>query len=72
MTDFRLFYEVLNDPDGQQFDVQRIVENGGRGDPRAFLPSNKDFSLDNYPQVCLGCYLSESETLVNQGQASAA
>lgn len=63
MTDFRLFYEILNVPDREQFDIQRIVENGRRGDLGSVLAEHPDFSLDNYPQVCLSGFLGQTDSL---------
>jgi hypothetical protein len=57
-TDFRLFYDVLEDPDGKQFDLRRIVDTGRYGVPEKILQEQGNFALDGYPQNCLTVTLS--------------
>ncbi|MFL6214353.1 MAG: hypothetical protein ACJ74J_10735 [Blastocatellia bacterium] len=52
-TDFRLFYDVLEDPEEKEFDLRRIVATGRYGMPDAALKEQGDFALDGYPQNCL-------------------
>jgi hypothetical protein len=52
-TDFRLFYDVLEDPEGEKFDLRRVVETGCFGVPEKALKAQGDFALDGYPQNCL-------------------
>jgi hypothetical protein len=51
-TDFRLFYDVLEAPEGEKFDLRRFVETGCYGVPDKALKSQGDFALDGYPQSC--------------------
>lgn len=69
-TDFQLFYKILDDPDARRFDLQRIVENGGRGDPGVVLKHHPNLSLDNLPQICLSGFLGETESLIEPEQES--
>lgn len=62
-TDFQLFYRILYDPADRRFDLQRIVENYGRGDLGVPLKGDPNFSLDNLPQVCLSGFLGETQSL---------
>jgi hypothetical protein len=52
-TDFRLFYDVLEDFAGKKFDLRRIVATGCYGMPDSALKDQGDFALDGYPQNCL-------------------
>lgn len=52
-TDFRLFYDVLEDPEEKKFDLRRIVATGCYGMPDSALKEQGDFALDGYPQKCL-------------------
>lgn len=62
-TDFRLFYDVVEDPGGEQYDLRRIVETGCHAAPEARIGDRMDFSLDGFPQNCLVGYLGETQTL---------
>ena len=62
-TDFRLYYEVLRDPDGREFDLRRTVETGGHAAPEEALSGREDLSLDGYPQNCAAVYLGQTDTL---------
>jgi hypothetical protein len=57
-TDFRFVYDVISNGDEnrveERFDLQRVVENDGRGNAEDTLASNPDFSLDMFPQPCVG------------------
>jgi hypothetical protein len=63
-TDFRLFYEVLKDPERKQFDLRRIVETGCYAAPEETIEERKDFSLDGFPQNCITAFLGSTESLV--------
>lgn len=52
-TDFRLFYDVLEDPEAKKFDLRRIVATGRCGVPDSALAEQGDYALDGYPQNCL-------------------
>jgi hypothetical protein len=52
-TDFRLFYDVLEDPEERKYDLRRIVPAGCFGTPDSALNEQGDFALDGYPQTCL-------------------
>jgi hypothetical protein len=52
-TDFRLFYDVLEDPEEKKFDLRRIVETGCFGMPDSAFNGQGNFALDGYPQNCL-------------------
>src|SRR5438128_7608860 len=52
-TDFRLFYDVLEDPGEKKFDLRRMVATGRFGTPDSALQEQGDFALDGYPQNCL-------------------
>jgi hypothetical protein len=52
-TDFRLFYDVVEDPEEKKFDLRRIVATGRYGMPDSALKEQGDFALDGYPQNCL-------------------
>jgi hypothetical protein len=52
-TDFRLFYDVLEDPEEKKFDLRRMVATGRFGTPDSALQQQGDFALDGYPQNCL-------------------
>ena len=69
-TDFRLFYEVIKDPDGKQFDLRRIVETGCYGEPEDAIEGRKDFSLDGWPQNCTVADLGISNGLAPRRQNS--
>jgi len=62
-TDFLLFYDVIHDPDKRKFDLQRSVENGGRGNPGITIPDRNDLSLDTPPLNCLIGFLSQTDTI---------
>lgn len=62
-TDFRLFYEVVKDPKGNQFDLRRIVETGCYAAPEESIGGRMDYSLDGFPQNCLTAFVSETTTL---------
>jgi hypothetical protein len=62
-TDFRLFYEVLEDPEGRTFDLRRIAETGYYGAPEEPLEGRKDFSLDGAPENCFTGRLGQTQTL---------
>lgn len=51
-TDFRLFYEAVKDPAGEQFDLRRIVETGCHVDPDEELEQITNFTLDGFPERC--------------------
>ncbi len=57
-TDFRFIFDAASNQTGERFDLQRVVENGGRGNIEAGLPGHSDFSLDSEPFVCMGGLLS--------------
>ena len=61
-TDFRLFYQVLKDPKGRQFDLRRTVETGCSKSPTEALRELEDFVLDGYPECCLVAFLSRTQT----------
>lgn len=52
-TDFRLFYDVLEDPEEKKFDLRRMVATGRFGVPDSVLNGQDNFVLDGYPQNCL-------------------
>lgn len=62
-TDFRLFYDVLHDPEGEMFDLRRVVNTGGRLKAEAPIADEVDFSLDGFPQTCLAVLLGETTHL---------
>ena len=62
-TDFRLFYEAVKDPDGQRFDLRRIVETGCYAEPEDPIEGRKDFSLDGFPEKCMVGFLGKTDTL---------
>jgi len=62
-TDFRLFYEVVKDPDGQRFDLRRIVETGCYAEPEDPIEGRNDFSLDGFPEKCMVGFLGKTDTL---------
>lgn len=51
-TDFRLFYDVLEDPEEKKFDLRRIVATGCYGIPDPALREQGNYTLDGYPQSC--------------------
>ncbi|HEX8089308.1 MAG TPA: hypothetical protein VF762_10670 [Blastocatellia bacterium] len=61
-TDFRLFYDVLKDPDGKRYDLRRMVETGPYGRPEQVIEDRRNLSLDGYPQNCLVADTSISNT----------
>jgi len=63
-TDFRLFYNVVQDPDKRKFDLQRIVDNGARGNPGITVHHRNDLSLDTPPQNCVTCFLGRTDTIL--------
>ena len=62
-TDFRLFYDVLMDPEQRQFDLRRIVETGRYGAPEEALQDRNDFSLDGFPESCVTAFLGRTDSL---------
>jgi hypothetical protein len=52
-TDFRLYYDVVSDPEGKQFDLRRIVNTGCHAAPEEAIEERSDFTLDGFPQKCL-------------------
>jgi len=62
-TDFRLFYEVVKDSQGKEFDLRRIVETSCYATPEESLEGRVDFSLDGFPQNCLTAHLGETQSL---------
>jgi hypothetical protein len=61
-TDFRLFYEVLKDPEGKKYDLRRIVETGPYGRPEEAIEDRRNLSLDGYPQSCVAAQTSKTIT----------
>lgn len=53
-TDFRFIFDAISNQNGERFDLQRVVENGGRGDVSETLANHPDFSLDAEEQPCMG------------------
>ncbi len=62
-TDFRLFYEVLKDPTGKEFDLRRMVQTGCHVKAEEAPDGREDFSLDGSPQNCTAAQLGQTETL---------
>ena len=62
-TDFRHFYDVLRDSDDREFDLQRVVDNAGRGDLGKVTDNRPDHSLDTPPLNCLIGSLSRTAGL---------
>jgi hypothetical protein len=63
-TDFLLFYDVIRDPDERKFDLQRIVDNGARGNPGITIPDRNDLSLDTPPLNCFTVFLGQTDTIL--------
>lgn len=61
-TDFRLFYEVLKDPEGKKYDLRRMVETGPYGRPEEVIEEQRNLSLDGYPQNCVVADTSSTNT----------
>jgi hypothetical protein len=62
-TDFRLFYDVVKDPEGKEYDLRRIVETGCYGTPEDIIEGRRDFSLDGFPQNCTVSFMGLSNSL---------
>lgn len=62
-TDFRLFYDVLKDREGKQFDLRRMVETGPYAAPEETLEERRDFCLDGFPEKCMVGRLSLTQGL---------
>ncbi|PYP83412.1 MAG: hypothetical protein DMF61_23250 [Blastocatellia bacterium AA13] len=62
-TDFQLFYEVVKDPAGKEFDLRRVVETGCYAAAKEPPEGRADFTLDGFPQNCLAGYLGETDSL---------
>jgi hypothetical protein len=60
-TDFRLVFDRVSNASGDKFDLQRVVENGGRSAAEDTFPGNPDFSLDLQDLPCMGGFLGDTE-----------
>lgn len=60
-TDFRFIFDAVSNQNGEQFDLQRVVENEGRGGIGEMLSRNPDFSLDGDAQACMGGTLGQTD-----------
>lgn len=69
-TDFRLYYDVIKDPGGKQFDLRRIVKTGCYAAPEDPIAGRADFSLDGFPQRCMTVSLSETGSLGGESSDS--
>jgi hypothetical protein len=63
-TDFRIFYDVLQDSEQKQFDLRRIVETGSYAAPEEALEDRDDFSLDGFPESCVTAFLGLTDSLL--------
>jgi hypothetical protein len=64
-SDFRFFFDAVSHENGERFDLQRVVENGGRGDFTDTLARNREFSLDSGMQVCNISFLSQTKSILS-------
>jgi hypothetical protein len=56
-TDFRFLFDAVSSSDKgevERFDLQRVVENGGRGMSGEVVAGQSSFSLDSEVQACMG------------------
>jgi hypothetical protein len=60
-TDFRYIFDAVSNQNGEQFDLQRVVENGGRGNSDEAIAGHPDFSLDAQEQPCQGGNLGQGD-----------
>ncbi len=66
-TDFRFIFDAVRNRRGDVFDLQRVVENGGRGNTDDTLPGHPDFSLDAEDQPCMGGMVSFDSSFSDLG-----
>jgi hypothetical protein len=62
-SDFNLLYNAVSDPDGRQFELRRVVENGGRGEPGTLLSTDPLFSWSDPPTMCVGATMGTTTTI---------
>ncbi len=60
-TDFQFIFDAVSNQNGDRFDLQRVVENDGRSEAEYVLANNSDFSLDTFPQACMGGVLDQND-----------
>jgi hypothetical protein len=51
-SDFRFYYDAITTADGKRYDLRRVVENGGQGNPDKRLKDQPNFSVDSIPHAC--------------------